>query len=121
MFAEGELRALVAGAARVDECYYDEGNWAVRVPNCDATCFRSASARWRGAIGDVVLVASARWREAEQLCCVFGLPPPLIKNNLRGACMRDERGILDSTLSFINARRLSKIKFCVVPQSSADR
>ena len=29
VFAEGELRALVAGAARVDECYYDEGNWAV--------------------------------------------------------------------------------------------
>jgi len=29
VFAEGELRGLVAGAARVDECYYDEGNWAV--------------------------------------------------------------------------------------------
>ena len=29
VFAEGELRALVAGEARVDECYYDEGNWAV--------------------------------------------------------------------------------------------
>ena len=29
VFAEGELRGLVATAARVDECYYDEGNWAV--------------------------------------------------------------------------------------------
>ena len=29
VFEAGELEALVAGAARVDECYYDEGNWAV--------------------------------------------------------------------------------------------
>ena len=29
VFAEGELRGLVAGEARVDECYYDEGDWAV--------------------------------------------------------------------------------------------
>ena len=29
VFAEGELRALVSKEARVDECYYDEGNWAV--------------------------------------------------------------------------------------------
>ena len=29
VFAEGELRGLVSKEARVDECYYDEGNWAV--------------------------------------------------------------------------------------------
>lgn len=30
VYDEGELAALVSAHARVDEVYYDEGNWAVR-------------------------------------------------------------------------------------------
>ena len=40
----------------------------------------------------------------------------LIKNNLRGACMRDERDNGNTLSLQKNARRLSKIKFRVVFQ-----